>query len=70
MCAPIMDKSFYLITSKKFFTAMAFFTSAHVWIHLNKMALLNVNIATFLMWPGVYVFKPIFQFLFGVNAFS
>jgi hypothetical protein len=53
-----------------FFTTMAFFMSAHVWIRLNKMALLNVNIATFLMWPGVYVFKPIFPFPFGVNAFS
>jgi hypothetical protein len=39
-------------------------------VHLNKMALLNVNIATILMWLSVYIFKPIFPFPFGVNAFS
>ena len=39
MCAPIIDKSFYLITYNFFFTTMAFFASAHMCKHRH---LLNV----------------------------
>ena len=48
MHALIMVKNFYTINFKPFFMIMICFTNVHMWMHLNKMASLNVNIIIFL----------------------